>query len=64
MKTPVVDQDTCISCGLCISICPAVFRFNSNNKSECFNAAGATEADIQNAIDSCPVECISWKQQN
>lgn len=60
MKTVVVETEDCISCGLCISICPAVFRFDSTGRSECFDPAGATEAEIQNAIDGCPVQCISW----
>jgi len=60
MKRPSVDQESCISCGLCISVCPAVFRFNKSKKSECYNADGATEAEIQNAFDACPVQCISW----
>lgn len=61
MRTPWVDQDSCISCGLCISTCPGVFSFNNAGKSECCNPGGAPEKDIQLAIDSCPVQCISWQ---
>ncbi len=60
MKKPSVDQESCISCGLCVSICPTVFRFNRSKKSECYSADGATETEIQSAIDACPVQCISW----
>jgi ferredoxin len=60
-KKPVVDQDNCISCGLCISTCPAVFRFNSSGKSEAYDSTGASEQQIQQAIDGCPVQCISWE---
>jgi len=60
MKKPWVDQESCISCGLCISTCPDVFRFDNSGKSECYDAAGASEEDIQSAIDACPVQCISW----
>jgi ferredoxin len=60
-KIPVVDQESCISCGLCISTCPGVFHFNSSGKSECFDPSGATEQNIQQAIDGCPVQCISWE---
>jgi ferredoxin len=38
-----------------------VFRFNNAGKSECYDPAGAPEKDIQQAIDGCPVQCISWK---
>lgn len=60
-KIPVVDQDNCISCGLCISVCPGVFQFTSSGKSICFDPSGATEQEIQQAIDGCPVQCISWE---
>lgn len=60
-KTPYVDQEACISCGLCISICPGVFRFNCSGKSECYDPNGAAESSIQSAIDGCPVQAISWK---
>lgn len=60
-KKPYVDQDSCICCGLCISTCPGVFCFNSSGKSEAFDPDGASEQDIQQAIDGCPVQCISWE---
>ena len=60
MKTPVVESEQCISCGLCVSICPAVFKFGGSGTSECFDPAGASEAEIQSAIDGCPVQCIHW----
>ena len=60
MKTVVVETENCISCGLCISTCPTVFRFDSSGKSECFDSSGAPEAEIQSAIDGCPVQCICW----
>ena len=32
MKTSV-DQDTCISCGVCVSMCPDIYQFNDDDKS-------------------------------
>jgi ferredoxin len=61
MKKPWIDQESCISCGLCISACPGVFRFNGKGKAECHDASGAPEAQIQGAMDGCPVQCISWE---
>ena len=62
-KEPWVDQDTCISCGLCVDSVPEVFRFDDNGKAECFNASGASEDEIQhNAVDVCPVSCIHWRE--
>lgn len=61
MRQPSVNQDECISCGLCISLCPAVFRFNRSGRSECADPSGDTEKNIQAAIDGCPVQCIRWE---
>jgi ferredoxin len=62
-KEPWVDQDACISCGLCIDNLPAVFRSAENGKSECYDPNGASEAEIQSeAIDVCPVSCIHWRE--
>jgi ferredoxin len=61
MQIPWVDQENCISCGICISDCPEVFRFNGKGKAECFNSSGAPEKDIQSTMDACPVQCISWE---
>jgi ferredoxin len=61
IKTPTVDKELCISCGLCVSNCPGVFRFDGNARSEVYNPEGASEKEIQAAIDGCPVQCISWR---
>jgi len=61
-KEAFVDQDMCISCGICVNNLPDVFRFSDNGKAECFDPTGASEADIQlQAIDVCPVSCICWR---
>lgn len=56
-----VDQDVCIGCGLCESLVPAVFRLNDAGVSEAYDQEGADEASVQEAIDSCPVNCIHWR---
>ncbi len=60
-RKPVVDQETCISCELCTSIASGVFRMNENNVAEVFDPEGDPEETIQEAIDNCPVNCISWE---
>lgn len=60
-RTVVVDQETCISCGLCVSIAPEVFRFEEG-KSFAYDPAGASEGKIQECIDGCPVAAISWQE--
>ena len=61
-KEPYVDQDVCISCGLCVTNVPGVFDWDDNGKAKCYDAEGASEDEIQSgAIDICPVSCISWR---
>ena len=56
-----VDQDACIGCGLCASVVPEVFRLNDDGVSEVYDLDGAAEDRIQEAVDSCPVNCIHWR---
>jgi len=55
-----VDQDTCISCGLCVSTCPDVFQFNDDEKAQSIvdEVPSECEDDAQAARDGCPVEAI------
>lgn len=61
-RKPVVDQELCTSCGLCVDLCPGVFQLNDDELAEAFDPAGASEDEIQEAIDQCPVLCISWEE--
>jgi ferredoxin len=58
-KVVWVDREDCISCGLCVSVAPEVFRFE-DVKSIAYNQTGAPESKIQECIDGCPVAAISW----
>lgn len=61
-KRVVIDEDECVGCQSCVELCPDVFGFNeSTEKAEVIQAEGGDEACIQEAIESCPVECISWE---
>ena len=63
MENVYVDQDECISCGLCVDNVPDVFRLAENGKAEVFESTGASEETIQQlAIDICPVFCIHWQE--
>ncbi len=56
----VVDKDTCISCGLCVSTEPGVFEMDDDGKAVA--VADTTEENkdsVQEAIDGCPVDAIS-----
>lgn len=62
-REPFVDQEICIGCGICADNVPDVFHITSDNKAVCFDPLGTTDEEIQlQAIDLCPVNCISWKE--
>ncbi|PVH62091.1 hypothetical protein PAHAL_3G204100 [Panicum hallii] len=55
-----VDEFTCIGCKNCANICPNVFQIEEDfGRSRVYSQSGSTEL-IQDAIDSCPVDCIHW----
>ncbi|RLC37968.1 ferredoxin [Candidatus Falkowbacteria bacterium] len=51
-----VDQNTCIGCGACVSLCPNGFKLNDQGKSETINQGDIDCA--KNAAESCPVQSI------
>ncbi len=55
-----VDQDGCISCGLCVSICPSVFSMNEDDKAQAIDEDIPDEynQDAEDARDGCPVSVI------
>ncbi len=62
-KLAYVEKDDCTSCQLCADTLPQVFQMDADDLSEVHNPYGATEEEIQDAMDSCPGECILWKKQ-
>lgn len=63
MKEPVVDKNKCIGCGTCIALAAESFKFGSEGKAEAILPPGNKQEVIQDAIDSCPVDAISWKEK-
>ncbi|HUS80684.1 MAG TPA: ferredoxin [Armatimonadota bacterium] len=61
MKKPVVDADTCTGCDLCADIAPNTFELSDDGVAVVIDPQGDDEDTIQEAIDSCPVEAISWE---
>ncbi len=69
-KVVSVNKDDCTSCNLCVDTVPKYFRLDADDLAESHNdggdvnAAAVADGDIssvQEAIDSCPAECIVWK---
>jgi ferredoxin len=62
-KRVYIDEEECIGCGTCEEMCDEVFKLNEDTeKAEVIKAEGGPEDLIQEAIDSCPVECIHWEE--
>jgi len=61
-KVPFVDKAACISCGLCTELAPSTFKLDADDLAEVYNPTGDPESAIQESIDSCPSEAISWKE--
>lgn len=63
-KVPVVDLSECIECECCVEICPEVFRCNEAvGYIEVVELEKYPELDIQDAINFCPTDCISWEEE-
>jgi ferredoxin len=61
-RIPYIDKNECISCGLCVEMVPEVFKLDDDDLAEVFDPEGASEDKIREAVDSCPVSCIHWKE--
>jgi len=59
MKVEVIADD-CISCGLCVNSVPAVFEWDDNEKAVAMTdqVPDKLEAEVGDAIDSCPTDAI------
>ena len=56
-----VDQELCIGCGVCESVCPEVFQMNDEGLAEAIEGK-INQADMENAKQAqteCPVEAIT-----
>ncbi|MGO5358122.1 ferredoxin [Anaerofustis sp. LCP19S3_F7] len=56
-----INKDSCISCGLCVSLCEDIFEIESDGKSGVIRHPGS-DSEItlaREAIESCPVNAIS-----
>ncbi|MGF1568416.1 MAG: ferredoxin [Nodosilinea sp.] len=56
-----VDEITCIGCKHCAHVARNTFYIEPDyGRSRVYRQDGDSEALIQEAIDTCPVDCIHW----
>ena len=61
-KRVVLNQDECLGCEACVEIAPDIFNFDDDTgKAFVVIPEGGDEGLIEEAIDTCPAECISWE---
>lgn len=55
-----IDQDECIGCEACVELCPSVFTFDEDEEKAYVIDGADSEAEcVEEAIASCPAECIT-----
>jgi ferredoxin len=63
LKKPKVDRSKCEGHAVCVGIAPEVFELDSEGKAYVKNPEGADEQSIEDAINGCPVQAISWVEE-
>ena len=54
-----VHKDECIGCGMCVNICPEVFRMGEDEKAIVIkDTTPETEQGVAEAMENCPVAAI------
>lgn len=55
-----VDEELCISCGLCVDEYPEVFEWNEDGKArvKINELSGEKEDEARDAMEDCPTEAI------
>lgn len=64
-KKVVIDAEECVACGTCVEIAPEVFKLEegADHAEVIKGSIGSSEEDaVQEAIDSCPTQCIHWEE--
>ena len=60
-KAVWVDESTCIGCRYCANVASNTFLMEPNHgRSRAMRQDGDSTEVIQEAIDTCPVDCIHW----
>ena len=55
----VIDENECLGCESCVSVCPEVFEMNDAGDKAIVINDESTDPCVDEAIDICPVSCIA-----
>ena len=59
----IVNQETCISCGVCIDQCPEVFEWEDDKAKTIQDPVASDQQDCaKEAAEACPVDAIEIKE--
>lgn len=58
MAKVVVDENLCVGCGLCESLCPDVFQMGDDNKAKVKPEIPDNCCDLKDVASQCPSEAI------
>lgn len=59
MSQVFIDEVECIGCESCVELCPGTFQMDNEGEKAVVINADSTEECVDEAIDTCPVDCIS-----
>ena len=58
-----IENDACIGCGLCVSLCSGAFKIGESGRSELkTDNFDNLESEIKNCVDACPVNAIKVQE--
>jgi len=61
-KKIIIDQNLCVGCGACASLCPEVFKLQDDGKARIINENDGEKCDCDMVANSCPVGAIKVEE--
>ena len=62
MRIPKADPKKCTGCATCTALCPEIFELEKNSEAFVAKRDNYNEVSVQEAMDSCPGQAISWEE--
>lgn len=61
-KKIIIDEELCVGCGACASLCPEVFELQDDGKAKVINEEGYEKCNCDIVVNSCPVGVIKIEE--